>query len=198
MISDVENAAMHISREDAAKYLQSYRKSLRENWTATDRLLVKAIKAASDGKKVVDLEQVMRSAGLDERKRPRMAIARADWQTVEFDGQYNGSGRFVRERFSSAYSDKSVVLLPQGTFGATGMPADGQATVPMIPIDIRPVDSLSNWWILFEAEWRAIPRDPYLLKRIAGSLLFVIYAQWDLTDLEVACMKAAGVRIRRG
>ena len=61
--------------------------------------------------------------------------------------------------------------------------------MPIIPAPIRPkAMDLSRYFVLFEAEWQAIPpKDPLLLSRLSGSL-YVILAAWDLTELERAVL----------
>ena len=42
--------------------------------------------------------------------------------------------------------------------------------------------------ILWEAEWETVPRDPLLLRHLAGGL-YAVMASWDLTPLERAVLK---------
>lgn len=60
-----------------------------------------------------------------------------------------------------------------------------QATLPLIPLHLRPQRALANYHILWEAEWTRIPpRDPYLLRRIGNADLWLVVAHWDLTEVE--------------
>lgn len=64
--------------------------------------------------------------------------------------------------------------------------------VPHIPPALRPARKLENYHILWEADWQQDPpRDPMLLKRLAGTF-YAVLAVWDLTDLERAVLN--GVR----
>lgn len=70
------------------------------------------------------------------------------------------------------------------------------ATVPDIPFHLRPEGDISNYFILWEvAEWRSVyqppraPADPLLLERIAHPV-YVVVAQWDLTELEQRILEA--------
>ena len=64
-----------------------------------------------------------------------------------------------------------------------------KAIVPTVPPRFRPSASLSNYHILFEAEWDMIaPRDPALLKHIGGDL-YAVLAVWDLTEVERAVLQ---------
>lgn len=69
------------------------------------------------------------------------------------------------------------------------------ATVPEVPFHLRP-DDLSAYFILWEVpEWREAyyptraPADPLLLERIAHPI-YVVIAQWDLTELEQKLLTA--------
>jgi hypothetical protein len=65
--------------------------------------------------------------------------------------------------------------------------------VPSVPPQFRPTGALSDYHILFEAEWQRVPPvDPMLLKQIghAESPLFVVLAAWDLSPLEQAVLRA--------
>lgn len=68
--------------------------------------------------------------------------------------------------------------------------------VPEIPFHLRPNGDVSKYFILWEvAEWRGVyhppraPRDPFLLERIAHPV-YVVVAQWDLTELEQRLLEA--------
>jgi hypothetical protein len=65
--------------------------------------------------------------------------------------------------------------------------------VPHIPPGLRPAHHLRNYHILWEAEWHPVappaPRDPALLRRIAGDV-FAVVAVWELTELERAVLGA--------
>jgi hypothetical protein len=64
----------------------------------------------------------------------------------------------------------------------------GEAIVPIVPVYLRPKRGLANYHVLWEAEWRRIPpHDPMLLRRIGGDMWLVV-AQWDLTEVERAAL----------
>lgn len=61
--------------------------------------------------------------------------------------------------------------------------------VPSVPVWLRPEGHLSEYHILWEAEWEvAPPVDPILLKYVSGPMYAVI-AQWDLTPVERAVLE---------
>ena len=43
-----------------------------------------------------------------------------------------------------------------------------------------------------QANWESAPRDPYLLRRITQDL-FVVLAQWELTETERFVMESAAI-----
>ena len=80
------------------------------------------------------------------------------------------------------------MALPPGTLpppeGALTTYGDARAMVPPVPPVHRPVSSLGNYHVLFEAIWEQVaPKDPALLKHIGGDL-YVVCATWDLTEIE--------------
>jgi hypothetical protein len=71
-----------------------------------------------------------------------------------------------------------------------------KATVPEIPFHLRPNGDAANYFILWEVEkWETIyappraPADPILLEKIAHPI-YVVVAQWDLTELEKRLLEA--------
>lgn len=72
-----------------------------------------------------------------------------------------------------------------------------QSKVPVVPAHILPNGALDNYYILFEVvegQWAELPvppvaADPYLLKRINANA-FVVLAEWDITPIEQAIMRA--------
>jgi hypothetical protein len=98
------------------------------------------------------------------------------------------------------------VELPGGTLAKPDEKAIGAkrwfkahyaAPVPDIPFHLRPAEKdLEKYFILWEvAEWREVymppraPGDPLLLERIAHPI-YVVVAQWDLTELEQRLLEA--------
>jgi hypothetical protein len=61
--------------------------------------------------------------------------------------------------------------------------------LPLVPLPLRPKRALTNYHVLWEAEWRrAVPVDPLLLRRLGKGDLWLVVAQWDLTPVEVAAL----------
>ena len=80
-------------------------------------------------------------------------------------------------------------VLPGDTFDLPGWSSwkTLKAVVPTIPPDLRPKAKLSNYWILWEADWEEVPTDPMLLRHLGGSM-YAVMAQWDLTEVERAVL----------
>jgi hypothetical protein len=186
-----------ISMEEAAarSAIREYRQAVREQHRAEDLAILRGYRQLVKGRKLLDLEDVMRQTGLDERGRPRLAICRADAQWCYFRHHY----RLPTFSFTESLVERatlSYIRLPRGTYGADPLMkgADGRqvwqvrALLPSIPPRLRPKAALSHYHILWEAEWEAVPRDPLLLRHLHGQL-YAVLAHWDLTDLERAILK---------
>jgi hypothetical protein len=73
------------------------------------------------------------------------------------------------------------------------MTITGRALVPLIPPWARPKAKLSNYHILWEADWTDVPVDPALLKHLGGPL-YVVLAVWDLTEVERSVLSLRQLR----
>ena len=147
------------------------------------------------GRKLIDINAVMAKCPLDAKGFPKLAIARADsdvcccsiqgstGNTIFHSGQ--PTWRTSRKRVTvngvihplswSKYTEQKYSLLP------------------MIPPSVYPKGRLSNYYILWEVDkWEdrnplLPPTDPWLLKRI-NAHIFVVLAEWELTELERSVM----------
>jgi hypothetical protein len=155
----------------------------------------RAYAALARGSKLIDVTQAITHGGTDERNLPKLAICRADarecWLQVTRD-----RATFAPKQLSTWGQDwrrRDTFSIPRARLPADfgdrderrrqGFPNDVTALVPIVPIALRPAD-LSQYWILWEAEWRPVaPVDPVLLKRV-NATMFAVIAQWDLTPLE--------------
>jgi hypothetical protein len=148
----------------------------------------------SKGKKIIDIFEAFKFAGLNEKEEPRLAIARANLKEISFKKLGNGSGEF---RESTWNYNKSDVHLPEGIFpnfklkeGSTWDIKEPQTLKTKIPIicgkNIPSKEDLKNYFVLWEVEkWDIPPKDPFLLKRVTKNL-FIIIDKWNLTKLEQA------------
>lgn len=195
---------IEISKDEALMKLTQYKALNAKQKTFEDRRLQSLYQAVSKGNsRVINVTEAFRQTGLNDKGEPRLAIARADWKTVYFypertfrwtqEGNrrtYNswqrvtGAGSFTdMPQFQEGAYSKTIAL-PGETFPNGLVTKNLRSSVPHIPPNIRPQIALSNFHILFEVEnWKTYPVDPYLLRRIEGNL-FVVVAEWELTDLE--------------
>ncbi len=188
---NVDAATMKVDYFEAQKAYTSYRQTIKDGRaTKDDVALARAYHALLRGKKVIDVALALEGAGLDHRGLPKLAIARADWPSVNC---FRRDGRFV---FTSRpwWHGRT----PRGEVGVRvalppNLDPSGRAQVPIVPPQFRPKGPLDNYHLLFEAVWEPKPtRDPLLLQQIgaADSLLFGVLAAWDLTPLEQAVLRA--------
>lgn len=157
-----------------------------------DQELAKAYRAMSLGARIINLPSVLKSAGLNEQKLPKLAVcpANAEWCWLKQDGS---DWMFSRTDHWKPKLDDQV-RVPRSTFGEelsdivwrmrNKLPVlPVRAMVPSIPVRLRP-SSLENYFILWDAVWeKAPPVDPLLLRRVTDSL-YSIVAHWDLTPIE--------------
>lgn len=169
----------------------------REQIEKEDRILMETYRALSLGKRVINLQQTLQNAGVDDQHRPLLAVGRADWTTCFFTGNFQDRSWFSSNQpqwrkpsklegisFTNATFPRETwnwqtrqALKLSGTVAA-------KAIVPSIPVALRPALSLDKYHILWEAVWEPVPPvDPFLLKHIIGDH-YAIVAQWDLTPLE--------------
>lgn len=163
-----------------------------------DEQIMRAYRQLAKGTPLVRLSEAMANAGLDEAGLPKLAMGRADDKWCYLTMGWHSGGATMR---SSEHDNRWQLRgqgaadrtwrLPPGTFGV-GV-GDGQsmrAMVPIIPAHLRPTAALSNYHILWEAEWQATPpKDPLLLKRVSQDL-YAVLAVWDLTEVERAVLAA--------
>ena len=150
----------------------------------------------SEGSKVLDIYEVFKQSGVDSKGEPKLAIAVADEKTVTFEKDRLGAGAFGDGSWRGSIKD---VYISSGVFPdwATEERSKGfvvitrkkiKTRVPLVPPHLMPAGKLEGYYILFEVtEWEAeaVPKDPYLLKRINLNA-FVVLAEWDLTPVEIA------------
>ena len=148
-----------------------------------------------EGKKILDVFEAFKKAGLNNLGYPRLAIAPISQRRVWFKNNRDGSGEFLnKSSWNASYAQENYVKLPIGTFAFPQVEFKAlqlDAAVPLIPPKFLP-KNLVGYFVLWEIErwatWREPPRDPLLLKRISNNL-FVVIAYWNLTALERAIMR---------
>ena len=179
--------AIQVDMGAALHSLNEYREH-RNVYDKRDWEIERIYRAVSRGKTVIAALDAIRQAGVDDKRRPKLAICQADAErcrcSMETDQVIFGSS--TGKRFGwRAMRDRITVPWPGTNYGS-----DIEALVPRIPPQHRPnAAALHNYHILWEADWQDIPRDPYLLRRI-GKDAWVVLAAWDLTDVELSVLRA--------
>lgn len=191
-----------LPKEKAKEEWKKYCEVLKKRKEKFLKIMKDAHYQLKEGRELIDIYDVMKKAGLNDKGEPKLAISRADLTTVYFQKRDEGSGRFGEtDDYNSLSYNKDLIELPQKTFNIH-WERKGQAEwsinkrliktkVPIIPVELLPEGELKNYYILWESkEWEEVPetKDPIILKRISENL-FVILGSWDLTPLEQSIMR---------
>lgn len=185
-----------VAREKFAEY----RAAVKARHCAEDAMVLACYRQLCRGRKLVNIVEAMRAAGVKPTNGlPQLAIARASWRECYFDDdKWRNNERFAvfSEKWSPPYNaTSSVVRVPASTFPplAGKRWRNGKAIVPTIPPALRPSSHLSNYHILWEAEWERVPVDPVLLKHVGGPV-YAVLAMWDLTPVEQAVLGLRSIK----
>lgn len=192
-----------ITQEEALAKLDQYKRVVDKKRVPEDEKLRQLYRSVSKGARVLNLAAAFAQTGLNELEQPRLAIARADKATIYcFRNPYKLTGRWDQSRGAAGFSvderwdqakSQANILLPDDTFSFSKAAqwSSLKSPVPHMPPDIRPKFGFHNYHILFEVKaWTAsYPVDPFLMRRISG-LLFVVEAEWELTELEASLLSS--------
>lgn len=184
-------ATIKVDKQQAIAAYREYRQAVAANPNKEDRICMMGYRALSQGKAIIDVREAIRAAGLDENGCPRLCIGRADWRGVDLAWS-TGTVRFNPLPRSWDREIEFPNLFPGQDIGKAKNRRGSYAwcsQTPFIPPRIRPSGDLHDYFILWEAAWEQVTRDPYLLKRLGGNL-YVVLAAWDLTELERAVIAA--------
>lgn len=177
-------------RNSARKAFLEYRHAVRERHNKEDEQIMRGYRELSRGRQLIHLTDTIKAGGVDDRGLPRLAVIRADaiychvrrWRDGSFvftPGPNFGWGR--RQAGQLDFSEDTLPVKEDGWLSA-------RALVPLVPPQYRPGIAITNFHLLWEAEWRRVaPRDPALLRHLGGDL-YAVVATWDLTDLERAVL----------
>lgn len=195
-------STLSIPKETAARKAEEYAELSGKQRSREDDALANLYKSiAKTGVKVINILDAFRATGLNEKGQPKLAIARADWQTVYFHQRANfnqwfsrsnrGGGGFGANSQWNKNAKASNIVLPENTFDNEKLTNSNlKSSVPHIPPKLRPKINARNFHILFEVQnWETYPVDPFLLRRVQGNL-FLIIAEWELTPLEASILDA--------
>lgn len=196
-------AKLAVDKDTARELYQKY-KTHQHYETDMDREIKRAYKLISEGKVIIQAIDAIKRAGLDAAGLPKLALAGATSEWCYLRRERNGSmvmrdtepSRWSRKKNVFSYHANSFEFAPDTfPFQRWGNTAERQrfsehkSKTPIIPIHLRPKRGLENYSILWEAEWEPVPtRDPYLLRRIGKSDMWLVCAAWDLTEVERAAM----------
>lgn len=180
-----------VTQDQAILAVKEY-KAARGRFDKLDWEIERIYRAISKGRVVISLRDAIVRGGIDLLGRPRLAIMRADQAFVQCDIWHSDRVIFTNEHRSKAAEWHFEIPWPNRAKYSKDW--NLRALLPRIPPQYRPEpDKLSGYHILWEADWTAIPRDPYLLKRI-GKDAFVVVAAWDLSEVELSVLRARAVQ----
>ena len=143
-----------------------------------------------EGRKLIDVFEAFKKAGLNGLGFPRLAIAPITSKAVHFKaGFWSGElGSIVFSDSPYSYTSRDFLNLPLTTFDFKDRKEtlELNAKVPLVPPRFLP-ENPKDFYILWEIgkweQWSEPPKDPFLLKRVSENL-FAVFAYWDLTPLE--------------
>lgn len=188
---------LEVPKEVAAAKLRSYRAAFKAQHREQDRRIAQGFLEISRGRQVISLGQTIRTGGLDEQGRPKLAVMSAQAKDCYLTVR-DGSVQYMDQtwvhtttRTPNVTEHRVRIDFPGTKWG----PLQWQAIVPLVPPEHRPARGLGGFHVLWEADWfrAANPRAPYdpaLLRHLAGDL-WAVYAVWDLTAVERAVLVGA-------
>lgn len=180
-----------IDRATAREHYRRYKEHV--HWSAPmDDEIRRTYQLIAQGRVVIRAIESIKAAGLGDDTFPRLAIVRADAAHCFLDIKEDGAAIFsMSNSWRTQHHKRRRIVMPSGTFPAMERGwrrTAAKAIVPLIPLNLRPKRGLANYHILWEADWKAIPRDPMLLRRIGKGDLWLVVAAWDLTEVERAVL----------
>lgn len=187
----METQQIVMARSEARSLFRAYKKHLHYS-QPIDRECMRAYQLLAQGRLIIRaLESIVR-AGLNAEGLPKLAIARASAKQCNLVLRDDGSAYMTDSerwwRRANASPSRWIDFSP-GSFPGSRHVRDRTALLPSIPLHLRPQRGLANYHVLWEAEWTNVsPRDPFLLRRIGQADLWLVVAQWNLTEVERAAL----------
>lgn len=187
----METALITMEPSKAKEAFLNYRRALKERHLKEDEILMRGYKQLSKGKQILDLIATMKKAGVDHLCRPRLAIARADWEWCHFRGRdINGQAMFGCRDYVQSNNRRGKVSLSMDAFPEnTANVRHIKAKVPPVPPQFKPRGWIGNYHILWEPTWTTEPPSDPMLLRFLGNNIYAVLATWDLTPLERAILR---------
>ena len=177
--------------EEAKKAYRENRRTFGAFSTREDDQVRAGYRAMSRGQQLISLSAAMRTAGVDDRGLPRLAVCRSDAKWVYSHGiQQDGSAVFRMDRVSENRDERRRVKVAAGTFAPPRRQTwqTWAAMVPPVPAPLRPSRRLDGYFTIWDVDWNLVPpEDPALLQHVGGDL-YAVVAVWDLTPLERAVL----------
>jgi hypothetical protein len=186
----METPVIEMDRTKAKQAWHTYCKAVKERQTRDDKILKAGYRHLSQGKKILDLVEVMKFAGVDSQGRPKLAIARASWEQCFLRSDANGDCSFLKRSYVSGAESRGVIYLPPQTLSPLcNSWSQYSALVPSIPPQYKPAGRLDDYFILWDATWTSEPpTDPILLRHL-GRYIYAVLAMWNLSALERALLR---------
>ncbi len=189
-----------VDRKQAAELYRSYKEHSAYS-EPIDWEVQRTYQLLAQGKTIIRAIESIKAAGLDAKHLPKLALAPATASHCHIRRQRSGAlimspsdNWWRRNKNMLRFRDETFVF-PVQSFPLTwdrkaySGQSDHKATMPIIPISLRPKRALESYHVLWEAEWEPVPpRDPYLLRRIGKADLWLVVAHWDLTEVERAAL----------
>jgi hypothetical protein len=188
----METTKLEMPRAEARRLYREYRKHQHYS-TPMDAEIRRAYQLLAQGRLIIQAIESVKQAGLGPDGFPKLALCRADRPACRISMHGNGSATMFADDLPRAGKAAASLSLsfPSGAFGSSTNWRNARAILPPVPLHLRPRRGLANYHILWEAEWTPVPpRDPYLLRRIGRSDMWLVVAMWDLTEVERAALAA--------
>jgi hypothetical protein len=191
----MHHVPLTIAKDTARELWRAYQ-THKHYSTPIDREIMSAYQKLAQGKLVIKALESVVTAGVNELGLPKLAICRADAKTCHLTMYGNGGAvmssitgrgrhRTTGRAFSTRFEFSANSFLRQDRW------RQAEAILPLVPIQHRPARGMANYHILWEAEWtKAVPIDPFLLRRIGKADMWLVLAMWDLSEVERAALAA--------
>lgn len=180
----MEVKTITMPREKAKEEWRTYLALLRTRKEQYLREFKDAYWQLARGRKILDIYEVFKAAGVDDQERPKLAIAPTFAERIRFS-YWTDCAKFYGHGGGMKYN----VVLPKGVLPKhrrSWWDNNGVETaVPVVPAQFLPLGKF-GYYVLWEArDWENVPKDPILLRRLSKNL-FAVLAAWRLTKLERA------------
>ena len=190
-----------VPREQAALLYRKYKEHVAYS-KPIDWEIQRCYQLLASGKVIIRAIESIKQAGLNREFLPKLAIAPATAAACHLRRYRDGriimspDNKFWRHEKRNIHCGEETFAFPEQCFAPLTWDStrregytDHKAIMPIIPIHLRPKRGLENYHVLWEAEWkRVVPVDPFLLRRIGQSDLWVVVAHWDLSEVERAVL----------